>query len=575
MRLFWAVPFFILALIGCAPTPEQLGPREPVSVTLVADAETRILTSEGTNVRELLAEAGISLADSDEVMPPLFTPLSDGLRITVARISESVENLEQIIPFDRKIVRNEAMDADAEPLIVQGGRPGLQEITVRIIYRDGLEVDRQVTRVTVIEPAQDEILMIGIGTAAGNLTFAGTLAFISGGNSVILRGNSAFPEQLNTGSNLDQRVFTLSPDGRNLLYTRTTTETTSFNRLWVISTERGAEPRSLGVENVLWAGWNPARVEQPQIAFSTGIPVETLPGWEANNDLWLGNLPLNSAAANGAPFNPDQLIEGYPATYGWWGGYYAWSPDGRALAYSFADEIGVIDLNNGNEHRRLQRFPEYNTRAAWVWTPSLSWSPDGRYLVFTAHRGDNGESEGFDTVAIDTVTGVSGRFLEQTGMWSHAHWSPPQAAPFRPAADVSQIAFLRATNPFDSQRSSYTLWLMDRDGSNPRQVYPPAGENSRFPFEQQFMAWSANGRDIAFVYNDALYILNLDTGQARRITQDDNIARNPTWAPYGPTAPATLPATEPRPIPTPAAPSRDLLPEEQLFEEPWLRELMP
>ena len=571
MRLFWAVSFFILALIGCAPAPEQLGPRIPVSVTLVADAETRTLTSEATTVRELLAEAGIALGETDEVTPPLFTPLTDGLRITVARISESVENLEQIISFDRKIVRNEAMEADAEPLIVQGGRPGLQEVTVRIIYRDGLEVDRQVTRVTVIEPAQDEILMIGIGAAAGNLTFAGTLAFISGGNSVILRGNSAFPEQLNTGSNLDQRVFTLSPSGSHLLYTRTTTETTSFNSLWVISTERGAEPRPLGVDNVLWAGWNPARAEPPQLAFSTGIPVETLPGWEANNDLWLGNLPLNGSSL----FDPEQLIEGYPATYGWWGGYYAWSPDGRTLAYSFADEIGVIDLDNGYEHRRLHRFPEYNTRAAWVWTPSLSWSPDGRYLVYTAHRGENGESEGFDTLVIDAVTGVSGRFLEQTGMWSHPHWSPSLADPFRPAAEVSQIAFLRATNPFDSQRSSYTLWLMDRDGSNPRQIYPAAGENSRFPFEQQFMAWSVTGRDIAFVYNDALYILNLDSGQARRITQDDNIARNPTWAPYGPTASRDLPAAEPRPIPTPAAPSRDLLPEEQLFEEPWLRELMP
>jgi resuscitation-promoting factor RpfB len=98
------------------------------SVTLIADAETRTLTSEGTNVRELLAEAGISLDEADEVTPPLFTPLTDGLRVTVARISDSLENLEQIIPFDRKIVRNEAMDADADPLIVQGGRPGLQEI---------------------------------------------------------------------------------------------------------------------------------------------------------------------------------------------------------------------------------------------------------------------------------------------------------------------------------------------------------------------------------------------------------------------------------------------------------------
>jgi resuscitation-promoting factor RpfB len=560
MRSLYALPLLILLLIGCATPPEQLGPREPVTVTLVVDAETRTLTSAATNVRELLVEAGVTLGESDEVTPPPFTPLSDGLRVTVARISDSLEIIEQIIPFDRKIVRNEAMDADAEPLILQGGRPGLQELTVRIIYRDGLEVDRQTTVIHVVEAAQDEIMMIGIGATAGNLTFAGMLAYISGGASVILRGASAFPEQLNTGPGLDQRVFTLSPDGSYLLYTRTTTETTSFNSLWVISTERGAEPQPLGVENVLWAGWNPARAAQPQIAYSAGVPIDLLPGWEANNDLWLGDLPLSETI----PFDPEQLIESYPASYGWWGGSYAWSPDGRALAYSFADEVGLIDLENGAVHLRLHRFPEYNTRAAWVWTPSLSWSPDGRYLAYTVHRGENGESKGFDTRVVDTFTGVNGRFLEQTGMWSHPHWSPPLTDPFRPANAVSQIAFLRATNPFDSQRSSYTLWLMDRDGSNPRQIYPPAGESSRFPLEQQFMAWSATGRDMAFIYNDALYLLNLDSGQARRITQDDNVARSPTWAPYGAAVPSTLPETEIRPLSTPSAPGRDLLPGEEL-----------
>ena len=77
---------------------------------------------------------------------------------------------------------------------------------------------------------------------------------------------------------------------------------------------------------------------------------------------------------------------------------------------------------------------------------------------------------------------------------------------------------------------------MDRDGSNTRQLYPPAGENSRFPKGGEFMAWGPGGRDIAFVYDESLYFMNLDSGEARRITQDDSAIRNPTWAPYGPSA---------------------------------------
>jgi Tol biopolymer transport system component len=101
---------------------------------------------------------------------------------------------------------------------------------------------------------------------------------------------------------------------------------------------------------------------------------------------------------------------------------------------------------------------------------------------------------------------------------------------------------------------------MDRDGSNAHQIYPPAGENSRFPREQQFMAWSATGRDLAFVYDDALYMLNLDNGEVRRITQDDNPISNPTWAPYGLAISDDLPGTEVVPLATPERPPGGFLP---------------
>lgn len=546
----------LAGLFGCAsPTPEFAG-TNTVTVSLSADGATQELTTEATNVRELLEEIDLSLNSADLIDPPLFTPLTDGLGIDVVRVTESIELIEQSIPYQRKTVRNESMSADDEPIIIQGGRPGRQEITVRIVYHDGLEVSRQETRLTIIEAAQDEIVMIGVGATPGNVEFAGTLAYISGGNSVILRGSSIFPEQINTGSDLDHRVFSLSPTGSHLLYTRATTETERFNSLWVISTEPGSEPDELGVDNVLWAGWNPARTSsRPQIAYTTGTATDLLPGWEANNDLWLAVLP----ESEGDLFRPEQLVEAYPATYGWWGGNYAWSPAGRYLAYSFADEVGIIDTEAEEEEDLrllLHSFTEYNTRADWVWVPSLSWSPDGRYLAFNRHAGDDPDDADFDNWVVAVEDGLARPFAEQSGIWSHPQWSPA----LDDGSEVSQIAFLRATNPLDSLRSSYTLWLMDRDGSNAHQIYPPAGENSRFPREQQFMAWSATGRDIAFVYNNALYFLSLDSGEVRRITQDDNPVSNPTWAPYGLAISDNLPATEVVPEGTPEAPGGGFLP---------------
>jgi Tol biopolymer transport system component len=548
----------LLLITACETSQPQFVSQQPVSLNLIADGESHTLSSEANNVRELLAEAGVNLADSDLVDPPLFTPLTDGMEISVVRVTESIEIIEQSIPFQRRSVRNESMDADSAPVIVQNGRTGLQEITVRIVYHDGLELSRQQTKLTVLESALDEIVMIGVGSAPGDVDFPGQLAFINGGNSIILRGSSAFAEQLDTGSDLDHRVFSLSPSGQHLLYTRISTDTGKFNSLWAINTVPNATPKSLGIDNVLWADWNPDRNDKPQIAYTTGIPTELLPGWEANNDLWIGNLPSSS---NGK-FRPERLVEAYPATYGWWGGNYVWSPTGRYIAYSHADEVGIIDTEAEEDQdgrTSLHAFSEYNTRADWVWVPSLTWSPDGKFLAFTRHASQDPVVADFDTWIINVENGNANRFAEGSGIWGHPSWSPFVESPLESEQELSQIAFLRASNPVESQRSTYTLWLMDRDGSNAQQLYPAAGENSRFPREQSFMTWGPTGHEIAFVYDNDLYLYDLKERQASQITHDDNIISNPTWAPYGRAASELLEQPEKDIIPTPEfAPKLDV-----------------
>lgn len=553
---------FIL-LPACAQPQSPIGEREAITIELAVDGQRINLTTNASTVRQLLDEAGITTGDLDEITPPLFTPLTPNMTITVVRIEERIEVISEPIPFERKIVRSDAMEPDDPMRIVQAGRDGLQDVTVRVVIRDGVEAERWVTQTTIIDSPQDEIVMVGIGAAQGSsVSFAGTLAYISGGNAVVLRGNTAFPETLAVEGPLDGRVFSLSPNGEFLLYTQTAVPTTTAadaattgfnNTLWVISTQRGAEPRPLNVENVLWAGWNPARTDLRQIAYTTARATSLPPGWEANNDLWLGDVLAN----DDTDFEPEQVIESYPATYGWWGGNYAWSPDGTLLGFSFANEVGVLDLSGDEPIRRiLQRFTEYDTRQDWVWVPSLSWSADGRFLAYTQHSGDNPATATFDNIVVDVVTELNGRFVPEAGMWAHPHWNinPTAATP---------LVFLRALNPLDSLRSSYALWQMDQDGSNARQLYPPPGENSFFPRQQQFMAWGPSGEDIAFIFNDDLVLFNLTSSEARRITTDDASASHPTWAPYGLAIPTTIPETKVEELPTAVPSALDgLLPDE-------------
>jgi hypothetical protein len=553
LRLTAYALLIALLLVGCAVESPETAVSEPLQVTLIADGQSFNLTTEATNVRELLAEAAVEIGESDEVTPPVYTPLTGGETITVVRVSESIETTTQSIPFARKTVRNEAMAAEDPPLIVQAGKDGLQETTIRIVYRDGLEAERWPTQTVVIEEPQDEIVMVGIGAAGGNVSFPGVLAYISDGTAVFLRGESAFPEQLDVGGQLDGRVFSLSPSGDYLLYSRVDGDPAVFNNaLYVIATQRSAEPRPLGVENVLWADWNPAfettasEAEIGEIAYTTAISITTPPGWEANNDLWLAEIPADAEAE----LEPEQLVEAYAALYSWWGGNFAWSPTGAQIAYSYANEVGLINLEPARDEAQrvtLQTFTEFDPPGDWVWVPTLAWSPDGRFLAYTGHDSSDPEEAAFANWVIDAAGGVAGRFVKDAGMWAHLHWATNPAA-------AAPLAFLRTTDPLDSQRSSYTLWLMDRDGSNARQIYPAANENSYFPRQQTFMAWGPTGDEMAFIFNNDLYLYTLADGLARRLTEGDAVNTHPTWAPYGTAVALTLPT--PPAAPPPDQPGR-------------------
>ena len=552
----WQIVFLlILILTACSQSPTTaVNSTNLLTIQLTADNQTQALTTQTSTVRQLLAEAEIELGDLDEVTPPTFTPLTDNLDILIVRVAESLDIIQQTIPFERKFVRSESMEADAPPIIVQAGQAGLQETTWRIVYRDGLESERWPTSTVQIEEPLDEIVRIGIGSAGGNLQFAGTLAYISDGTAVILDGATAFPQQLDTGGSLDGRVFSLSPDGEFLLYTRPINESGSFaNSLWVVGTAPAAEPVPLDVENILWAGWNPSQLIPYQIGYSSARPTNAPPGWEANNDLWIGQLQ----PAATSPFTSTEIIEAYPATYGWWGGNYAWSPNGRFIAYSYADEVGVLAISPdgfAGQRTQLQKFTEYNTLSNWVWVPTLTWSPDSQLLAFTHHGGNDDQAQQFDSWIVNVSNGAAGRVVQQTGMWGHLQWTSTQDE----VVGNGRIAYLRAIDPLDSQRSNYTLWLMDQDGSNGRQLYPPIGENSRFPRTPNFLAWSPLGESTAIIFDDDLFLLDITTGAATRITQDDATSSHPTWSPYGIGLTGPPPQTGPKPIPT-ATPSREEL----------------
>lgn len=504
------IALLLLLVSACAPAPPGA-----LTITLIADGETRTVTTEAQTVHDLLLQEGIALDEDDRVSPPENTFLTNRLTVRVVRVTVQTDTEERIIPYGRETVRDATLPA-GETRLVSAGVNGLQVDTYAITLEDGVEVERRlIQRVTVRQP-QNEVLLIGARQEVVATPISGTIAYLSAYNAWVMRNTSGNRHRLTVSGDLDGRVFDLSADGTRLLYTRASTESETLNTLWMVDTVTAdAEAVQLDVENVLWAAWAP---DGRTIAYSTGNVREAAPGWEALNNLYIAR----PRASDGALLERQQVLG--PAaggSYGWWGTVYSWSPDGQALAYARADEVGVIRLANRQTLTLLQ-FPPYRTYAAWAWTPTVAWSPDGLSLVTVVHGpSPTGElpedSPVFDLYGVGvreenrriTVT-LAAELASEVGMWSNPSFSPQ--------GDV--IVFGRARVPYTSQTSPYELYLMDRDGSDRRLLFPQDASEPGLSYPA--LAWDPAGGRIAVVYLGDLYLVTLD-GAARRITDDGSI----------------------------------------------------
>jgi Tol biopolymer transport system component len=502
------------AFSACA-APQVRAP--DISVSVVADSQRRELTvAPGTTVANLLARAGIELGALDRVTPPLYSLAADGATVRVIRVVETFEVEQVAIPFQRQIVHNEALPPD-ETRLVQAGEEGLQEITYRVLTEDGVETSRTPLRTTLIKAAVPEILMIGSSASFGSVAIRGALAYVDGGNAWILTGDSDNRFPLVASSDLDSRVFAVSPDGQWLLYSRS--DAAKLNTLWVAATFGGDPPFSLPVYSIAhFADWSPA--EKRTIAFSTVEPVAAAPGWKAANDLRLISFDEKQ--------NPSAekilLAANTEGAYSWWGAAFAWSPDGTRLAYARPDEIGWISAVGGSRHPLLEIAP-YHTLADWVWLPPIRWTPDGAFLL-TLRHGDPlgnevpGESPVFDLIALPASGGPPIALQTQAGMFA-----APAPGPLTDRAYEQgyNVAFFQAVRPLESDRSKYRLMVADRDGSNLTAVFPSEGEPGLSAAEAGAVEWSPDGTQLALIYEGNLWIIDLAARQGQQLTGDGQV----------------------------------------------------
>jgi hypothetical protein len=510
--------FLLVVFTGCSAAKPSS--QNTIIVTIMADnKQTTIQAAPGITVQEALDQAKIKLDTLDRIDPPSFTILTEAMTIKVTRVREEFQVEEVSIDFERQTVRNESLP-EGQTLLIQSGSNGTRQITYRQVFENDVPGPRTIFKTVTLSEPKPEIVMVGVQTPFTAVPISGKIAYITAGNAWIMETSTANRRPLVTSGDLDGHIFSLSSDGTWLLFSRKSDKdpTEEINTLWAVSTTtKNPKPIDLRVKNVVhFASWEPGK--ELTLAYSTVEPRATAPGWQANNDLYV--LRVNS---DGIILKQDKVLEpNSGGIYGWWGMDFAWSPDGKLMAYARPDGLGLVDLDSGKLEPLLDLTP-MQTHSDWAWVPGLGWSPDHQILYSTTHAPmagveNNEASPLFDLTAVVMDGGISINLVPQSGMFAYPSPSPMLNSRFL-------VAYLQAVFPDRSDTSRYRLVIMHQDGSNQQTVFPPEGVSGLQP---QKLVWSpspssADDLWLALTYQGNLWLLNSQTNQAQQITGDGSI----------------------------------------------------
>ena len=512
----------ILLLAGCQQVEQPSS--DTITIRLIHDKVRNTVSTSSTNVGDLLSEQGLELGPLDRTLPSQSTLLTNGMDVTIIRVEEELQNEEIVIPFEKQVVRNDGLPV-GESRLLQTGTSGLEQITYRIVKEDGNVTSKTILRRTMMEKPIDEIIMVGSQATYTIVPIEGSLAYISSGNAWIMSKSSGIRQPLTVNGLLDGRIFQLSNNSRYLLYSSKPNQEAdlkeTFNELWVVDTNTAnSEPLTLNVQNVLWAAWSPK--DQFSIAYSTGEPRTTAPGWQAHNNLHIATFNETDIEV----VHTTIIEPSAGGSYGWYGMQFAWAPDGIHIAYAQADRIGIIDLSNPTDpvKKQLTNFSHYQTWTDWVWIPALTWSPDSKFIYTVSHGNPIGlelpeDSQIFNVGALAKDGSFQATLAERTGMWSN-----PVVSPI--TNDGFQVAYLQSNNPLQSVNSGYTLSVMEQDGSNAKFIFPTSGETSLKP---QNITWSPNGEQIALIHRGNLWVVDNESLVSQQLTSDSQTSK-PSWA---------------------------------------------
>lgn len=128
-------------------------------VTLQADGEQRQVTTFKTTVQTLLHQEGLALRTYDRCEPPIEAAITDGMTVTVTRVTCEKVAKRVEVPSPT-VIRYENRFSDT-PTVLRQGHPGISVETWVVWKKDGVVSAQWVQRTKVVKKATPTVYLRG------------------------------------------------------------------------------------------------------------------------------------------------------------------------------------------------------------------------------------------------------------------------------------------------------------------------------------------------------------------------------------------------------------------------------
>lgn len=130
-------------------------------VALRSAGKLKLVYTTGGTVGDALRLGGVSYDTADELNHLIFEDLTPGMKIIHTDVVTEYATAKRTIAHKEKIIYDDKVYNDTEPVLIQKGMDGSKNVTQRVVIKDGVEVSREVVNQIIITPATDEIIKKG------------------------------------------------------------------------------------------------------------------------------------------------------------------------------------------------------------------------------------------------------------------------------------------------------------------------------------------------------------------------------------------------------------------------------